>query len=150
MTAVIGGLPPAGYRRCMARQDAAASVAAVLQRPDEGFLAALADARAAASSQSVEASRQLEVFAGRIGDLALDELRELYDETFAQPATAGVVPRARQVASAVPRGAALREDIGVLAAAIDRLDADRNPFAYAARALCCLLLLGVSVPAALR
>src|SRR5262245_45460979 len=114
MTAVIGCPSAAGYRRGMARQDAAPDVAAVLQRPDESFPAVLAAARAAAGRQSVEAARQLEVFAGRIGDLAVDELRELYDETFTQPATAGLVPLARQVAGGMPRGTALRDDIAVL------------------------------------
>jgi hypothetical protein len=140
MTAVIGRRSGDRYRRDMALPDVTRLVAAVLLRPAEGYLTAVDAARRAAGVRSVEAARQLEVFTGRVGDLTLDELRELYDETFAATATVGIVGLARQLASGAPRGDALRAGIGVVAGAIERLDADRNPFAYAARALFCVIL----------
>jgi hypothetical protein len=124
----------------MATLDAARLIAAVLLRPTDGYLPAVDAARRAAATRSVEAARQLEVFTDRVGDLTLDELRELYDETFASPSTAAVVGLARHLSSEAPAADTLRVGIGLMAGAIERLDTDRNPFAYAARALFCLLL----------
>jgi len=124
----------------MAARDEIQRIAAALERPRPGYLDRLTDAHVAAASCSVEAARQLGVFLDRIRELTLDELRELHDETFGHGAMAGV----RYVALGLVRHPASRADaraaLGALTPVLDRLDADRNPFAYVVRALCCLLL----------
>ena len=63
-------------------------VAAALGRPGSRYLRRLDEARQTVASRSMEASRQLEVFLDRVGDLTADELRELYAETFRGEASA--------------------------------------------------------------
>lgn len=99
-------------------------VAAALERPRAGYVAAIEAARRQIGDRSGEAARQLGLFVDRIGDLTRDELRELHDETFA-----GRTPAAT---------------LAALAPLLDRLERDRNPFAHLVRALCCLLLRSAS------
>jgi nitrate reductase assembly molybdenum cofactor insertion protein NarJ len=114
------------------------ALAAVLERPEADYPARLAQAGRAAGRQSIEAARQLDVFASRIADLSVEELQELYDETFAAGRASAVAAVAHEMAhNGTPDQ---RETIDVLAPALTRLDADRNPFAYVVKALCCVLL----------
>jgi hypothetical protein len=57
-------------------------VAAVLERPGIGYQRRLGRTPRAIAPRSGEAARQLGVFASRIEALSIEELRELYDETF--------------------------------------------------------------------
>lgn len=115
-------------------------VAAALDRSRDGDLRCLDEVRS--GLRSVEASRQLEIFVERVGDLTAEELRELYAETFHGETSsdrrllAGLV---RTPTDAAEAGVAV-EALGSLLA---RLEAERNPFAYVVRSLCCLLLLRV-------
>ena len=123
----------------LARDDIQA-VAAALKRPRAGYVEQIVRARMAAAGRSGEAARQLEVFVDRIGDLTIDEIRELHDETFRRGSLTEIGPVAvclvRRPASAADARAALN----VLAPALDQLEGNRNPFAYVVRALCCLLM----------
>ena len=80
------------------------------------------------------------LFAERVGDLTLDELRELYNETFGAEPMARIEPLVHQLASRHSDAVDARIAVNVLAPLLDRLEADRNPFAHVVRALCCLLL----------
>ena len=140
MTLVIGGARRDVYRAVMPVRDEIQHLAAALERPRGRYRSALERTRTQVSARSVEAARQLDVFAGRIADLTIDELGELHEETFRRGSgrgAGGVVQRlARRHCDT--RGA--REALDVLAPVLVRLDADRNPFAYVVRALCCVLL----------
>ena len=140
MTAVIGRSGSSGYRHSMAARDDVQRVAAALERPCAGYMERLQRARMAMTMRSGEVARQLSVFADRIGDLTLDELRELHDETFQHAALASVEPLAVQLVRRPTSCADARAAVNALAPMLDRLEADRNPFAHVVRALCCLLL----------
>ena len=117
-------------------------VAAALGRPGSRYLRRLDEARQMVASRSIEASRQLEVFADRVGDLTADELRELYAETFRGEASAVrrlLVRLARTPTDGVESATA----VAALGPLLERLEAERNPFAYVVRSLCCLMLLRV-------
>ena len=124
----------------MIAADEVQSVAATLERPGADYGERLERARAVTMTRSGEAARQLGVFAERVRDLTLDELLELYDETFGRPTARDVQAIVRRLM----RSSAGAEDaaaaIGALVPVLDRLEAARNPFAYAAKALCCVLL----------
>jgi nitrate reductase assembly molybdenum cofactor insertion protein NarJ len=120
-------------------------LAAVLQRPRAGYLRRLDEARQMLAARSGEVSRQLEIFADRVGDLTAEELRELYDETFRDEASAirrllGRLVRTRT------EGAAAGAAVSALEPLLERLYAERNPLAYVVRSLCCLLLQRVTSP----
>ncbi|HET7221126.1 MAG TPA: hypothetical protein VFJ02_23890 [Vicinamibacterales bacterium] len=120
-------------------------VAAALGRPRAGYLRRLDETRRMLGPRAVEASRQLEVFVDRVGDLTAEELRELYIETFRGEAAAVrrlLVRLARTQTDGDEAGAA----VSALAPLLDRLDAERNPFAYVVRSLCCLLLRRLESP----
>jgi nitrate reductase assembly molybdenum cofactor insertion protein NarJ len=91
------------------------------------------------AAQAVEAARQLDVFIERVGDLTAEELRELYVETFRGESLAVLRTLERLARTRTDGG-----DAGAALSALDpllvRLDAERNPFAYVVRSLCCLLL----------
>jgi nitrate reductase assembly molybdenum cofactor insertion protein NarJ len=121
--------------------DEVQSVAAALERPGTDYRERLERAaRAVTMARSGEAARQLGVFAERVRDLTVDELLELYDETFGRPTARDFQAIVRRLmrASAGPDDAAAAT--GALVPVLDRLEAARNPFAYAVKALCCLLL----------
>jgi nitrate reductase assembly molybdenum cofactor insertion protein NarJ len=116
-------------------------VAAVLERPGAGYLERFARTRAGLNASSGEIGRQLGMFADRIADLTLDELRELHDETFGRMPLADVnslIPRLARHRATVDDA---RDAVNALAPMLERLEADRNPFAYVVRALCCVLLM---------
>jgi len=125
----------------MAARDDVQRVAATLARPRAGYLRRVRAHAAALATRSGEAARQLGLFADRIGDLGTAELQELHDETFgphggvADAASVGV-QLSRHHASA----AEARLALDMYARMLDRLEADRNPFAFVVRALCCVLL----------
>ena len=138
MIGVIGASRVSRYRAHMTSRDDVQRVAAALERPRAGYVAAIERARKAMAGRSGEASRQLGVFIDRVGDLTGDELRELYDETF----DAGA-PLDTLTSQLTSRPAARADDaaaLAVLTPLLDRLERDRNPFACLVRALCCLLL----------
>jgi nitrate reductase assembly molybdenum cofactor insertion protein NarJ len=120
-------------------------VAVLLQRPRPAYLKRLDEALQVLAGRSVEVSRQLEIFADRVGDLTAEELRELYDETFRNedPAirrTLGRLVRSRTDDAAA--GAA----VSALQPFLARLDAERNPLAHIVRSLCWLLLQRLQTP----
>jgi nitrate reductase assembly molybdenum cofactor insertion protein NarJ len=123
----------------MAVTDDIQRVAAALDGPCDGYLQRLDEARNVMASRAVEASRQLEVFVDRVGDLTAEELGELYTETFRDETSAVrrlLVHLARVRTDGAEGGAA----VTALGPLLERLDAERNPFAYVIRSLCCLLL----------
>jgi len=136
------------YRRLMTARDDIQCLAAMLERPGTDHLAQVQGAvRAIASAGgSGESSRQLSVFAERVADLTIEELRELHDETFRAGALAEVPGLATRLGSRRTTCAEARASLNALARALDRLEADRNPFAYVVRALCCALLTRASHP----
>src|SRR5262249_3012602 len=149
MTTVIRISCRRGYRRPMTARDDVQCLAAMLERPGTDHLAQLQGAvRAIArAGGSGESSRQLGVFAERVADLTIEELGELHDETFRTAALAEVPRLATRLASRRATCAEARASLNSLARALDRLEADRNPFAYVVRALCCALLARASHPA---
>jgi nitrate reductase assembly molybdenum cofactor insertion protein NarJ len=124
----------------MAVLDDIQRVAAILERPRAGYLQRLGRTPPAIAPRSGEAARQLGVFAERIEALSIDELRELHDETFRSAELGTLAALASTLARRPPDRAEARAAIDALAPMLDRLDADRNPFAYVVRALCCVLL----------
>jgi len=96
------------------------------------------------AAESGEVVRQLDVFVDRVGDLTTEELRELYDETFREPALADVQALAARLARGPATAADARAAVNSLAPVLDRLEAHRNPFSHVVRALCCALLTRVS------
>ena len=117
-------------------------VAAMRERPRAGYLRRQDEARNIINSRSVEASRQLEVFLDRVGDLTAEELRELDDETF-RCETSAVQRLLARLARTPPDGAESGAAVAALGPMLERLEAERNPFAYVVRSLCCLMLLRV-------
>jgi len=120
----------------MAGTDDIQRVAAALDRSRDGDVRFLDEVQNLL--RSVEASRQLEVFLERVGDLTAEELRELYAETFHDETSSDrrlLAGLARTPTEAAEAGVAV-EALGSLLA---RLEAERNPFAYVVRSLCCLL-----------
>lgn len=124
----------------MTARDDVQHVAALLARPRRGYARRVDAARAALSPQAWETLRQLGMFVDRIGDLSTDELRELYDETFRRGRLTGVEPLISRLARQPTGGEDAREALRELAPLLERLDADRNPFAHVVRSLCCRLL----------
>jgi nitrate reductase assembly molybdenum cofactor insertion protein NarJ len=118
-------------------------VASALERPRTGYVKRLERAQRALAGRSGTASGQLGVFIDRIADLTIEELCELYDETFrADEATIGpLVERlVHGWVGSVEAGAALT----TLSPLLDRLESERNPYACAVRSLSDLLLLEVT------
>lgn len=146
MTAVIGGSIRASYRRRMAARDDIQRLAAVLKRPGASHVAPLCDAQRAIAKGSGEAARQLGVFIDRVAELTSDELRELHDETFGEAPLRAVPAAAERLARGRASEADARASLDMLAPALEQLEADRNPFAYVVRALCCALLTRASHP----
>ena len=140
MTPVIPASSRAFYVVRMTARDEIQRLAAVLRRPSATHIARLLDAQRAMAGGAVETSRQLGMFVDRVADLSLDELRELHDETFKADALAAVPRVADRLARGPADASAARTSLNTLAPALERLEANRNPFAYVVRALCCALL----------
>jgi nitrate reductase assembly molybdenum cofactor insertion protein NarJ len=113
-------------------------VALALESPGAGYLQHLKETQRSIA-QAVEAARQLEVFIERVGDLTGEELCELHVETFR-----GESPVVRRIHERLARGRIAGRDAAAAVSGLEpllvRLDAERNPFAYVVRSLCCLLL----------
>jgi nitrate reductase assembly molybdenum cofactor insertion protein NarJ len=124
----------------MNARDDVQHVAALLARPRRGYARRVEAARAALSPQACESLRQLGMFADRIGDLSTDELRELHDETFRRGRPAVIESLVARLAQRPTEGEDAREALRELTPLLERLDADRNPFAHVVRSLCCRLL----------
>ena len=124
----------------MTARDDVQRVAATLERPRAGYRERFERARQGLKMGSGEIGRQLGLFSDRIGELTLDELRELYDETFGRPPLTGVGLLASRLAREPASRDDDREAVDALAPVLDRLEADRNPFSHVVRALCCVLL----------
>ena len=122
-------------------------LASALRRPRAGYVGRIDRARKAVAGRSVEAARQLDVFLGRIADLTIDDLRELYDETFFRRGRNEIDPAVHRLAVAPAGPLEARTALEALTPLLERLEADRNPFAYVVKALCCVLLIAVAVPA---
>jgi hypothetical protein len=120
-------------------------VAAMLQRPRGGYLRRLEAARQMLAAGAGEVSRQLEIFADRVGDLNAEELRELHDETF-HGEGANVRRLLGRLARTRTDGAAAGAAVSALQPLLVRLDAERNPLAHVVRSLCCLLLQRLQSP----
>ena len=134
----------------MAARDDVQRVAAALKRPRPGYLRGLHADAAVVSAHSGEAARQLGVFADRVGELGTAELQELHDETFGRGPAASAAPLADRLARHRARPADARAALDIFTRLLDRLDADRNPFACVVRALCCVLLVRADEPHGLR
>jgi nitrate reductase assembly molybdenum cofactor insertion protein NarJ len=142
MTVVIGRGAGGGYRGDMAVDGDVQRLARALHRPRDGYVGRLDRTRRAVAARSAEAARQLEVFLGRVSDLTIDELHEVYDETFRHGGPNEIGPAVLRLAHAPPRPEDSRAALEALAPMLERLEADRNPFAYVVKALCCVLLAG--------
>jgi nitrate reductase assembly molybdenum cofactor insertion protein NarJ len=122
----------------MAARDDIQRVAAALERPRRGYVKRLEQTRRALAARSSDAAHQLGMFADRVAELTIDELGELYDETF-RADEAAIAPLVQRLV----RARTLRLDASAalmaLAPLLDRLEAERNPHAHAVRALCCVL-----------
>ena len=116
----------------MTARDDIQRVAAALARPRAGHVERLERARSAMAAESGEVARQLDVFVDRVGDLTTEAFRE--------PALADVHVLAARLARGPATVAEARAAVNSLAPALDRLDANRNPFSHVVRALCCALL----------
>ena len=121
-------------------------LAAALLRPRAGYVDRIDRTRRSVAVRSVEAARQLEVFLGRISDLTIEDLHELYDETFFRCGWNGIDPTVRRLADAPAGPEEARSALDALAPLLERLEADRNPFAYVVKALCCVLLMLAGEP----
>lgn len=130
----------------MAARDDVQRVAAALARPRTGYLKRVKADGTAIAARSGEAARQLGVFADRIADLTIAELRELHQETFGEGALENTGALAIRLARHRTDAADARLALDVLARVLDRLEADRNPFAYVVRALCCVLMARANQP----
>ena len=117
----------------------AAQLALLLARPGPGYRRQLAAAARALESVGGEVARQFGEFVRRVSDLSLDELTELYDETFPHGCPLDVAALTRPATTpSLPSEA--REALDVAILMLERLERARNPFAWLVRALCCLLL----------
>jgi nitrate reductase assembly molybdenum cofactor insertion protein NarJ len=115
-------------------------VAAALGRPGAGYLKRVRAHASAVAPHSGEAARQLGLFADRVSDLATAELQELHDETFGAGRAEGAAREAMRLARQRISPSGVPGALDMLAPLLDRLDADRTPFAFVVRALCCVLL----------
>lgn len=140
MTAVIGGAHGRLYRRDMPAREDVQRLAAALERPRGGYVKRVQAARNAFAPHACEAARQLGAFVDRIGDLSTEELRELYDETFRRDTSTPIEALVARLARHRTDAAMAREALRELTPLLERLDTDRNPFAYVVRALCVGLL----------
>jgi hypothetical protein len=120
-------------------------VAAVLQRPRAGYLRRLDAARQMLGAGAGEVSRQLEMFADRVGDLTAEELRELHDETFHDEGS-DIHRLLDRLVRARTDGPAAGAAVTALEPLLVRLDSERNPLAHVVRSLCCLLLQRLESP----
>jgi nitrate reductase assembly molybdenum cofactor insertion protein NarJ len=120
-------------------------VAAMLQRPRPTYLRRLDETLQMLAGRSFEVSRQLEIFADRVGDLTAEELRELYDETFRQEDSAMRRTLGRLVRTRTDDAGA-GAAVTALQPFLARLDAERNPLAHVVRSLCWLLLQRLQSP----
>jgi nitrate reductase assembly molybdenum cofactor insertion protein NarJ len=140
MTPVIWRKAGPRYGRRMSAPDDIQRVATALTRPRAGHVDRLERARQGMAAGSGEVARQLGIFLDRVADLTTDELRELYDETFRETAVSDVSSLASRLVHVRTSEADARVALDVLAPALDRLEANRNPFSHVVRALCCALL----------
>ena len=122
----------------MAATDEIQLVAAVLERPRAGYMKRVASAQRAVVTSPGEASRQLAVFADRIADLTLDELRELYEETY-RGDQAEIEPLVQRLVGKPTGAREAAAALHTLAPLLDRLEQQRNPHGCAIRSLCWLL-----------
>jgi nitrate reductase assembly molybdenum cofactor insertion protein NarJ len=144
MTTVIDATAVRTYRRDVAARDELQLVAAALERPRAGYMKRVQAARDAVAPYAGEAARQLVVFGDRLADLSTEELGELYDETFRRDPSTRIEPLVARLTRRPADVAEAQDALRELTPLLERLDADRNPFAYVVRALCCRLLARVS------
>lgn len=140
MTAVIGCRGAADYPAVVGAQDDVQRVAAVLGRPRDGYLKRLKANASVIAPRSGEAARQLGLFVDRVADLSTAELQELHDETFGRAGAGDAPAMASRLARHRTSATEARVALDACARILDHLDADRNPFAFVLRALCCVLL----------
>ena len=120
-------------------------VAALLLRPRPTYLRRLDEALKMLARRSIEVSRELEIFADRVGDLTAEELRELYDETFRHEDPA-ILRTLGRLARTRTDDAAAGTAVSAVKPLLARLDAERNPLAHVVRSLCWLLLQRLQSP----
>ena len=140
MTAVIGASSDDDYRHHVPARDDIQRVAAALDKPRKAYMKQLETLRTELVARSGEAARQLYLFADRVGELTLEEIRELYDATFLPETLTDIGPLSSRLSGRSTSGADARAALTTLVPMLDRLEADRNPFAHVLRALCCLLV----------
>jgi nitrate reductase assembly molybdenum cofactor insertion protein NarJ len=123
----------------MAATDDLARLAAAMVRPGEGYLDRIDQLREALAGRHGEASRQLGAFAARLAGLSVDELQELFDETFDGRPARALIALSRQLIQAPDRVRVL-DVLLTIDYLLPALEADRNPFVYLFKAICCVLL----------
>jgi nitrate reductase assembly molybdenum cofactor insertion protein NarJ len=140
MTSVIGAPAIERYLRRMAATDHLERLAAVLVRPDEGYLGRIEALRETLTGQDGEAARQLGVFTARLTGLSVEELQELFDETFDACEVSALTAVARQLTESAPDRVPVLDVLITIEHLHSALEADRNPFVYLFKGLCCLVL----------
>jgi hypothetical protein len=140
MTAVIGRRARRLYCPRMPGMDDIQRIAATLERPGQGYVRRVQRALIASSAHSGEPRRRVESFLERVADLTLQELTELYDETFRHGRLPAIEPLAACLVRRRIDADGARAALNVLAPALERLERERNPFSYLVKDLCCALL----------
>ncbi len=108
-------------------------------RPDDRYLDRVDAIRDALADRQGEAARQLGVFATRLAGLSAEELQELFDETFDRDRAAALGALAARFAEGRGEAAGL-DSLVFIEHLLPALEADRNPFVYLFKAVCCLVL----------
>jgi nitrate reductase assembly molybdenum cofactor insertion protein NarJ len=114
-------------------------LATVMVRPDDGYLDRVEALRESLATRHGEAARQLGAFTARLAGLSVDELQELFDETFDARAAAAVSALGHYLAHAGGTVTVL-DVLPMVERLLPALEADRNPFVYLFKAVCCLVL----------
>ena len=140
MTAVIVWLPRRVYCPRMPGMDDIQRIAATLERPGPGYVRRVQRALVASRTHPGEPRRRVESFLERVADLTLQELTELYDETFRHGRMPAIEPLAACLVRRRLDADGARAALNVLAPALERLESERNPFSYLVKDLCCVLL----------
>lgn len=140
MTSVIGALPGSRYVQGMAAKHDFEQLATVMIRPDDGYLDRVEALRESLVSRHGEAARQLGAFSARLAGMSIDELQELFDETFDARA-AGAVHALGNLLAHVGDAVSVLDVLPTLERLLPALEADRNPFVYLFKAVCCLILM---------
>lgn len=126
-------------------------LASLFACPTPAYRGRLETCIATLGGEHVQVAEQVQRFADLLADLSDPELVELHTQTFVGDGDSGEALAAMldELAQASPSAGRLYARIVLLPELehhLARLEYDRNPFAYLARAACCLLI-GAVAPA---